>query len=121
MIGRSGRVLSEMGMLGLFECYAGIVASLTEGEYKQIKQSELIEEDDRDKKRRDQSYLYLHKTYLKTGSLLAWSLRGVAIIQGQSIQQQRRCFQIGQHLGIAFQLIDDLLDYTSDTQMLGKQ
>lgn len=34
---------------------------------------------------------------------------------------QERCFLIGQHLGLAFQLIDDVIDYTSSSLEMGKE
>ena len=54
---------------------------------------------------------YMIKTYYKTGSLISNSLRGVAMISGQNLEVQTLFFRFGQHIGIAFQLIDDILDY----------
>ena len=63
---------------------------------------------------------YMIKTYYKTGSLISNSLRGVAMISGQNLEVQTLLFRFGQHIGIAFQLIDDILDYTKSAQILGK-
>lgn len=61
------------------------------------------------------------KTYYKTASLIANSLRGVCELAGiTNILFQDLSFRIGLHLGMAFQLIDDILDYTSDLDNLGK-
>lgn len=51
---------------------------------------------------------------------MAHSCRGVCLLNGGTLETQEKCFRIGQHLGIAFQLIDDVLDFTSSTADLGK-
>lgn len=63
---------------------------------------------------------YLIKSYYKTASLMAHSCRGVCILNGGDLNLQEKCFRIGQHLGIAFQLIDDILDFTVSSEDLGK-
>ena len=60
------------------------------------------------------------KSYYKTASLMAHSCRGVCLLNGGAFTTQEKCFRIGQHLGIAFQLIDDILDFTSSSEELGK-
>ena len=63
---------------------------------------------------------YLIKSYYKTASLMAHSCRGVSLLNGKGLGEQEKCFRIGQHLGIAFQLIDDILDFTVSSEELGK-
>lgn len=63
---------------------------------------------------------YMIKSYYKTASLMAHSCRGVCLLNEGTLETQEKCFRIGQHLGIAFQLIDDVLDFTSSTEDLGK-
>ena len=63
---------------------------------------------------------YLNVIYGKTACLFEAATHIGAILAG-SDQDTRRCFlDYGRHLGIAFQLIDDALDYTSSTDELGK-
>ena len=38
----------------------------------------------------------------------------------KDLQNQQRLFNFGAHLGIAFQIHDDILDFTQDESMLGK-
>ena len=63
---------------------------------------------------------YMIKSYYKTASLMAHSCRGVCLLHNGSLELQDKCFKIGQNLGIAFQLIDDILDFTVSTEDLGK-
>lgn len=52
---------------------------------------------------------YLQKTHFKTASLLANSARAVAILGGGKQEVFQLAYDYGQHLGLAFQLIDDVL------------
>lgn len=54
----------------------------------------------------------------KTASLFAWATRSGARAQGASDEDVRRLGEFGEQLGLAFQLVDDLLDY--DSQGTGK-
>ncbi|KAG7737010.1 hypothetical protein KL923_004148 [Ogataea haglerorum] len=63
---------------------------------------------------------YLHKTYLKTASLMSKSSRSAAILAGCSDDVIENCYQFGRNLGLCFQIVDDMLDYTTTAEMLGK-
>ena len=63
---------------------------------------------------------YMNKTYYKTASLLALSLRGIGIIYDLDQDIQKKLFNLGIHLGFVFQLVDDVLDVQSDSAILQK-
>lgn len=63
---------------------------------------------------------YLHKTYLKTASLMSKSSRSSAILGGCNEDIIENCYQFGRNLGLCFQIIDDMLDYTTTAELLGK-
>ncbi|KDD72871.1 polyprenyl synthetase, partial [Helicosporidium sp. ATCC 50920] len=63
---------------------------------------------------------YLKKTYYKTASLLAHSCRSQAILGQASAQAQQAAEDFGTHLGLAFQIVDDVLDFTASADELGK-
>ncbi|CCC71865.1 hypothetical protein NCAS_0I01970 [Naumovozyma castellii] len=63
---------------------------------------------------------YLHKTYLKTASLISIALRSTAILSGANHQVIDECYEYGRNIGICFQLIDDLMDFTVSKKDLGK-
>lgn len=63
---------------------------------------------------------YLHKTFCKTASLMANSSRAVALIDDQSEEVADMAWAYGRHLGIAFQVVDDVLDLTGSSHVLGK-
>jgi geranyl diphosphate synthase len=63
---------------------------------------------------------YLKKTYYKTGSLMANSCKAEALLAGCDEEVQEIAFLYGKHIGLAFQLVDDLLDYEGCEKSLGK-
>jgi octaprenyl-diphosphate synthase len=63
---------------------------------------------------------YLKIVDHKTAGLIAAACRMGAILADASEAQQDALFRFGQHLGIAFQVADDTLDYTANCEHLGK-
>ncbi len=57
---------------------------------------------------------------LKTGALLLASVSMGAVSAGATPQQLQALTRYGQALGLAFQVVDDVLDVTADTATLGK-
>ena len=56
----------------------------------------------------------------KTASLFRWSVLSGAMAAGASPRDREAIAEFGRHVGIAFQLMDDILDFTADPQTLGK-
>ncbi len=63
---------------------------------------------------------YLQKSYYKTASLIANSAKAAGVISEVSSQTAEHLYNYGRHLGLAFQIVDDILDFTSSTDTLGK-
>lgn len=63
---------------------------------------------------------YLTKSYYKTASLLANSCRSVGLLGAHSAQATLLAYEFGKHLGLAFQVVDDLLDARASSAILGK-
>ena len=51
---------------------------------------------------------------------MAYSCQANAVLAEASSEEAHEAFLYGKHLGIAFQLVDDLLDFVSSADMLGK-
>lgn len=63
---------------------------------------------------------YLQKSYLKTASLLANSCKAAGVLTNVSPTIAQHLFEYGRTLGLAFQIVDDILDFTGSTETLGK-
>jgi len=63
---------------------------------------------------------YLQVIRSKTAKLFEASARVGAILAGSSSAMEEVCASYGQALGTAFQVIDDVLDYTGDAEVMGK-
>ncbi|KAL8144886.1 hypothetical protein AgCh_003187 [Apium graveolens] len=63
---------------------------------------------------------YLIKSYYKTASLIAASTKGAAIFSGVDSEFSEHMYQYGKNLGLSFQVVDDILDFTQSAEQLGK-
>ncbi|KAE8595955.1 hypothetical protein XENTR_v10015920 [Xenopus tropicalis] len=63
---------------------------------------------------------YIEKTFKKTASLIANSCKAVSVLACPDPAVHEIAYQYGKNIGIAFQLIDDVLDFTSCADQLGK-
>ena len=63
---------------------------------------------------------YYEKISHKTACLIAACCKGGAIVSGASNEEIELLTDYGMNLGIAFQIIDDVLDYTEDQATIGK-
>jgi octaprenyl-diphosphate synthase len=63
---------------------------------------------------------YLHVIHCKTAKLFEAAMRLGAILGGADAAREEAAAKYGMHLGTAFQLVDDVLDYSGDEQETGK-
>ena len=63
---------------------------------------------------------YLEVIYRKTGRLFEAGAEVAAVLAGAPVAQQAALARYGKHLGTAYQLVDDALDYKSDPATRGK-
>ncbi len=63
---------------------------------------------------------YLQVIHYKTATLFEAATRLGAILGGEDEAGQERMAAFGRHIGTAFQLVDDVLDYSGDEEATGK-
>lgn len=63
---------------------------------------------------------YIQKSYYKTASLVANSAKAAGVLSGVSEGTAQHLYEYGRNLGLAFQVVDDILDFTSSAETLGK-
>jgi len=110
----STRLLGQIGDPEAIESMTQILYDLVNGEFQQM--TSRTDKDDR-------FQLYLDKTFNKTASLMANSCKSVAILANRDEKDKQivdMAYRYGQNIGIAFQLVDDWLDFVSSAELLGK-
>ncbi|KAM0428893.1 hypothetical protein ACHAPT_006693 [Fusarium lateritium] len=118
LLGRASVALARLRNPEVVELLATVIANLVEGEFMQLKNTE---RDERNPKWSEETVsYYLQKTYLKTASLISKSCRAAALLGNSDAVTVDAAYSYGRNLGLAFQLVDDLLDYTQSGSDLGK-
>jgi len=108
---RSFQLMVGIGNMHIMELMAKTTNVIAEGEVQQLahaKSPQISEEK------------YFEVIYKKTAALFEAACEGGAIIGGASADEREKMRRYGYHLGMAFQLVDDLLDYGGTTANLGK-
>lgn len=90
---------------------ANTIVEVTVGEIQQIKDKYRTNQNLRD---------YLRRIKRKTALLIAASCQLGAIAAGVEESVHRRLYKFGYYVGMSFQIIDDVLDFTSTEEELGK-
>lgn len=118
LLGRASVALARLRNAEVVELLATVIANLVEGEFMQLKNT--AADETRPRWSEDALGYYLNKTYLKTASLISKSCRAAALLGGASAETVDAAYGYGKNLGLAFQLVDDMLDYTRSEAELGK-
>nr|YP_010170979.1 prenyl transferase [Chondria tumulosa]QSD57120.1 prenyl transferase [Chondria tumulosa] len=63
---------------------------------------------------------YIEKSFYKTASLIACSCKATTMLNSNNKETQNNFYLYGKHIGLAFQIIDDILDIIGSTKILGK-
>ncbi len=63
---------------------------------------------------------YLDKSYYKTASLMANSAKAAGVLSEVDPEIAESLYSYGRNLGLAFQIVDDILNFTGSTEVLGK-
>ena len=118
LLSRASVALARLRDAEVTELLATVIANLVEGEFMQLKNTA------RDEKNpvwtEDTITYYLQKTYLKSASLISKSCRAAALLGSSDAGTVDAAYLYGKNLGLAFQLVDDMLDYTISEKELGK-
>ncbi len=111
LLGQAFKMMVEVGSLQCLDVLSTAAAVIAEGEVMQLaaaKNTATTEDD------------YLSVIRAKTAALFAAAAEVGPILAGADQTAQKACRSYGLNLGIAFQLIDDALDYGGTASKLGK-
>merc|ERR1712232_1250161 len=113
LLARASVLPARLENTAVVQIMATALESLVAGEIMQLKSSpeELLRMES-----------YLRKSYYKTASLICYACRSCALLGGHAYGSTvaTACEEFGFHLGLAFQIQDDILDFTAAADVLGK-
>ncbi|AAW61732.1 Decaprenyl diphosphate synthase [Gluconobacter oxydans 621H] len=111
LFARSFQLMTADGSLKVMAILSDASATIAEGEVLQmVTQNDLSTPVDR----------YLEVIHGKTAALFAAACRVGAVVADRPEAEELALDRFGTNLGMAFQLVDDALDYAADQQILGK-
>ncbi|MCX7381844.1 MAG: polyprenyl synthetase family protein [Alphaproteobacteria bacterium] len=111
LFARSFQLMVEDGSLRVLEILSRASATISEGEVLQlVTQNDLATDEAR----------YLEVVKGKTAALFAAACQVGAVVAARPAAEEQALASYGMNLGIAFQLVDDALDYAADQATLGK-
>lgn len=108
---RSFEMMVELGSMPVMKILSQATRIIAEGEVLQLSKV-------RDASTTEETYMEVIRG--KTAMLFEASTHSAAALAGATPEQSEALRTFGDHLGVAFQLVDDLLDYRGDAETLGK-
>jgi len=111
LFSRSFQLMVETGNLRVLDILANASATIAEGEVLQLTAAQDLRTDEG---------VYLQVVRGKTAALFSAATEVGGVIAGAPQAQVQALFEYGDALGIAFQIVDDILDYGGTAAVIGK-
>lgn len=110
LFARAARLAADTDNLVLMKLFSQTLATIVNGELTQLFASRGIASREN----------YFRRIYAKTASLIEMTTRASAIISSADSETVEAMRQFGYNLGMAFQIVDDVLDFTGEQSEIGK-
>ena len=111
LFARSFQLMTEPGSMRVMRILSNAAATIAEGEVLQLTAAQNLATDEG---------IYLQVVRGKTAALFSAATEVGGVIAGADDTQVQALFDYGDALGIAFQIVDDLLDYQGQSDATGK-
>jgi octaprenyl-diphosphate synthase len=112
LLARSLTIASYTKNLEIIKEIVSITENMSQGEIQQLHKKGCLDLSEEE---------YMEVIHRKTAVLIRGACRVGALLSGVDSRREQALMTYGHNLGIAFQIADDLLDYTADTNVLGKE
>lgn len=109
LLGRASVAIARLRNAEAIELLSTTIANLVEGEFMQLMNTTSTTSDTNSARLE----YYIHTAYLKTASLMSKSCRATAVLSGARENIVEACYQFGRNLGLCFQIVDDMVEYTT--------
>jgi len=107
---RAAQLAARTDSLRLMELFAHALMTIVNGEIDQLFDHEV----------HDFHQSYYKRIYAKTASLFEVACEGAALLSDCDPEYTEAMRSFGYHIGLAFQIVDDVLDFTGDQIEVGK-
>ncbi len=111
LFAQSFELMVETESIEALSCLASASCKITQGEFQQMQIANKPETSQLD---------YFEVIGKKTAELFGASCKSGVIISGGNIEQQNASYDYGFNLGLAFQIVDDLMDFNNSPNKMGK-
>ena len=110
LFARAANLAADVGSVGIMQLFAETLTTIVNGEINQLFKSRgMIDRQD-----------YFRRIYAKTASMFELAMKSTAILVDASDETINEAQKVGYDLGIAFQIVDDVLDFTGKQTTVGK-
>lgn len=107
---RAAKMAADTNSVEIMKLFAQTLTTIVNGEITQLFSNRcMIDRED-----------YFRRIYAKTASLFETAASSGAIISGAEPSVVTTLRKFGYHIGVAFQIVDDVLDFTGEQVTLGK-
>jgi geranylgeranyl pyrophosphate synthase len=111
MFARAAHFAAETGNPRVIRIFSNTLETIVNGELRQLFARHRFDQAKED---------YYQRIYAKTASLFCAATEAGAILAAAPEPRAQRLRDYGYHLGMAFQIVDDILDFTGSASSLGK-
>ena len=111
LLARAFQLMTDTNNIRVLAILANASAVISEGEVLQLSAAQDLATDEA---------IYLQVIRGKTAALFSAATEVGGVIAGASEAQVKALFEFGDALGVAFQMVDDLLDYGGASETIGK-
>lgn len=111
MFARAASFAAETGNTRVIRIFSNTLETIVGGELRQLFARHNFNQAKDD---------YYQRIYAKTASLFCAATEAAGVLSGLPEEQTQRLYHYGYHLGMAFQIMDDILDFTGAEDTLGK-
>jgi len=110
LFARAAKLAAETDYLPLMKLFADTLATIVNGELTQMFSARGVIERDN----------YYQRIYAKTASLFEMASHAASMVATEDEETRATMRVFGYEVGMAFQIVDDILDFTGDPSTVGK-